>query len=153
MNAGMVISIKSGRASKALEIGNQTIRTPNSRSQKKRNPVRLDAGRKVAINRMSEESGNSSKAQTFACIPLSYVIEKMEKGNRCEDPKCSSKEKRRVRCWHCGRLVCRWCWQNVHRCEPSHSKKDCRDWKHYKRFGMKWINRMRIRRGLKEVPE
>lgn len=43
----------------------------------------------------------------------------------CED--CGEPQARRKRCHHCGWLVCRWCWHHVHRCEPSHTKKECRD--------------------------
>ena len=41
----------------------------------------------------------------------------------CED--CSDDCKRRICCFHCGLLVCPWCWHHVHRCEPGHKRQDC----------------------------
>ena len=41
----------------------------------------------------------------------------------CED--CGDERRRRIRCYHCGLLVCPWCWRHSHRCEPGHSPKNC----------------------------
>lgn len=64
--------------------------------------------------------------------------------NACED--CGDHSARRVQCWHCGLLVCRYCWHHKHQCEPSHRKAECRDLASYKRFGKEWIARLRARR-------
>lgn len=45
----------------------------------------------------------------------------------CED--CEDEVKgRRLRCYHCGLLVCGWCWGHVHGCGPSHTRAECRDY-------------------------
>lgn len=46
----------------------------------------------------------------------------------CED--CGDEipaNQRRRRCWHCGQLVCGYCWHHFHQCEPGHSREECRD--------------------------
>jgi hypothetical protein len=45
----------------------------------------------------------------------------------CED--CGEKSSYRRHCHHCGLLVCGWCWNHIHACEPHHAKKDCLDLK------------------------
>lgn len=59
----------------------------------------------------------------------------------CED--CGEKVRRRIRCFHCGLLVCSWCWGHVHRCEPGHKKENCRSYKYYKKYGMPLIKQLR----------
>lgn len=60
----------------------------------------------------------------------------------CED--CGDIVKRRIRCYHCGLLVCGWCWNHVHRCEPGHKKENCYSFKAYKKYGQKVIKQLRL---------
>lgn len=41
----------------------------------------------------------------------------------CE--RCGDKTKRRILCYHCGHLVCRYCWHHECRCEPGHKPERC----------------------------
>ena len=67
----------------------------------------------------------------------------------CED--CGDvAEGRRLRCFHCGLLVCGWCWHHVHRCEPGHTRSECRNLARYlaRPAGpdrRRWIERVRAR--------
>lgn len=63
----------------------------------------------------------------------------------CEDPDCGELSLRRKRCWHCGLLVCGWCWNHNHACEPGHSQTECSDLANYRRYGEQWIERLRAR--------
>ena len=47
----------------------------------------------------------------------------------CEDCGEETTGVRRIRCCHCHQLVCGYCWHHIHRCEPGHERKDCRDLK------------------------
>lgn len=57
---------------------------------------------------------------------------------KCED--CGSECKRRIRCFHCGLLVCSWCWGHVHRCEPGHKRENCNSYKAYKKYGKRFLD-------------
>jgi hypothetical protein len=63
----------------------------------------------------------------------------------CEDEDCGEESSRRVRCFHCGLLVCGWCWHHVHGCEPGHKKAECSDYRRYLQYGREWIRRLRAR--------
>lgn len=64
----------------------------------------------------------------------------------CEDEDCEEQARRRIRCFHCGLLVCPYCYHHIHRCEPGHDKKDCSDYLAFKEYGKEWIDRVRVRR-------
>lgn len=66
----------------------------------------------------------------------------------CEDKDCGDESCRRVRCYHCGLLVCGWCWHHVHGCEPGHKRVDCKSLKAYNKFGAEWIKRLRARMAI-----
>ena len=66
----------------------------------------------------------------------------------CEDSDCGEEVRRRVLCYHCGLLVCPWCWHHSHGCQPGHRKSECRDYKKYRRYGRPWIKRLRARQRL-----
>jgi hypothetical protein len=59
----------------------------------------------------------------------------------CED--CGEEQARRVRCFHCGLLICSWCWSHVHCCEPSHTRDKCSSWFLYKKYGLPFLKDMR----------
>lgn len=61
----------------------------------------------------------------------------------CED--CGDSCRRRIRCFHCGLLVCSWCWHHVHRCEPNHTRDKCFSLQSYKRYGKEYLSRVRAR--------
>lgn len=63
----------------------------------------------------------------------------------CEDEDCGEVASRRIRCFHCGLLVCPWCWHHLHGCMPGHQKADCRDHKRFVQYGREWIRRLRSR--------
>lgn len=67
----------------------------------------------------------------------------------CED--CGDKVSRRKLCWHCGKLVCGWCWHHIHCCEPGHKKENCVSLKSYKRYGKEIIKRFRAYVKAKEA--
>lgn len=60
---------------------------------------------------------------------------------KCED--CGNEQKRRVRCYHCGLLICSWCWHYIHCCEPSHTKDKCIQYNMYKKHGLSFLKRVR----------
>jgi hypothetical protein len=72
----------------------------------------------------------------------------------CEDEHCGDETPyRRFRCWHCGLLVCGWCWNHIHRCEPGHKRSECRDLAHYRRYGRRWIERLRARKEVAKAAQ
>ncbi len=62
----------------------------------------------------------------------------------CED--CGEEVRRRILCYHCGDLVCLWCWHHVHGCGPGHGTAECNSLKRYRKYGRPWIRRLRARR-------
>ena len=66
----------------------------------------------------------------------------------CEDSDCGEEVRRRVLCYHCGLLVCPWCWHHLHGCQPGHTRSECWDYKKYRRYGRARIKRLRARQKL-----
>lgn len=82
------------------------------------------------------------KAETQSGSSLHPLVRRV-----CESCGFDVQERRR-RCWHCGDMVCGYCWHHEHRCEPGHSKAKCRDHKRYRRHGAEWIARLRARKAM-----
>jgi hypothetical protein len=59
----------------------------------------------------------------------------------CEE--CEDDVRRRVRCFHCGLLVCPYCWHHIHGCGPSHTRSECRHYAAYLKRKGAWINIVR----------